>query len=114
MEARLHKQVGTELQRKLPPPVPDHNLRSVKTLTVAKARARLGGLVDEVQDGAPILLIHGDKLAKLERYEPLDPDVDSPRLEAMLIEAVQGPHAPYSRAELENVLTKAVRRSRKG
>jgi len=80
----------------------------VKTLTVSKARPRLGGLVDEVQNGAPILLVHGDQLAKLERYEPLDPDADSPRLEAVLLEAVNGPHAPSSRAEMEAVLAKAT------
>jgi len=85
----------------------------MKTLTVSKAKARLGGLVDEVQDGAPVILVHGDKLAKLERYDPLDLDADSPRLEAMLLEAVNGPHAPYSHAEMEAVLDKALRESGK-
>jgi antitoxin (DNA-binding transcriptional repressor) of toxin-antitoxin stability system len=85
----------------------------MKTLTVSKAKTRLGGLVDEVQEGAPIILIHGDKLAKLERYEPLDPDADSPRVEAMLLEAVQGPHARYSREEMAAVLTKVSRERRR-
>lgn len=85
----------------------------MKTLTVDKAKTRLGGLVDEVQEGAPVILVHGDKLAKLERYEPLDPDADSPRIEAMLLEAVKGPHAPYSRVELESVLDKVVLENRK-
>jgi hypothetical protein len=85
----------------------------MKTLTVSKAKTRLGGLVDEVQDGAPVILVHGDKLAKPERYDPLDLDADSPRLEAMLLEAVNGPHAPYSRAEMEAVLGKALRESGK-
>jgi hypothetical protein len=31
----------------------------------------------------------------------LDPECDSPQLEVMLLEAVRGPHAPYSRKELE-------------
>ena len=85
----------------------------MKTLTVSKAKPQLGGLVDEVQDGAPVILVHGDKLAKLERYEPLDPDADSPRIEAMLLDAVQGPHSPYSRAEMEAVLDKVIRERRK-
>jgi antitoxin (DNA-binding transcriptional repressor) of toxin-antitoxin stability system len=85
----------------------------MKTLTVSKAKTRLGGLVDEVQEGAPIILVHGAKLAKLERYEPLDPEDDSPRIEAMLLEAVKGPHAPYSRREMEAVLAKVSRENRK-
>ena len=85
----------------------------MKTLTVSKAKPQLGGLVDEVQDGAPVILVHGDNLAKLERYEPLDPDADSHRIEAMLLDAVQGPHSPYSRAEMEAVLDKVDREHRK-
>jgi len=85
----------------------------MKMLTVSKAKSHLGGLVDEVQEGAPVILVHGDKLAKLERYEPLDPDADSPRIEAMLLEAIKGPHAPYSRAEMEAVLGKVIRENRK-
>jgi hypothetical protein len=59
-------------------------------------------------DGAPVILVQGDKLAKLERYELLDPECDSPQLEAMLLEAVRGSHAPYSRKELEAVLAKVT------
>lgn len=81
----------------------------MKTLTVSKAKPQPGGLVDEVQHGAPVILVHGDKLAKLERYEPLDPDADSPRIEAMLLEAVKGPHSPSSRAEMEAVVGTVVR-----
>jgi antitoxin (DNA-binding transcriptional repressor) of toxin-antitoxin stability system len=99
--------------RELPARAQGRNLCPMKTLTVSKAKARLGGLVDEVQQGAPVILVHGDKLAKLERYELLDPDADSPRVEAMLLEAVEGPHAPYSQAEMDAVLRKALRESRK-
>jgi hypothetical protein len=78
----------------------------MKTMTVRDAKAQLGKLVKQVQRGAPVILIQGDKLAKLERYELLDPESDNPHIEAMLLEAVRGPHPPYSRRELEAILDK--------
>jgi antitoxin (DNA-binding transcriptional repressor) of toxin-antitoxin stability system len=84
----------------------------MKTMTVRDAKPQLGKLVEKVQHGAPVILVQGDKLAKLERYELLDPECDSPQLEAMLLEAVRGPHAPYSRRELEAVLEKVSAGSR--
>lgn len=110
---RLQAGLRAARNRELPARARGRNLCPMRTLTVSKARARLGGLVDEVQRGAPVILVHGDKLAKLERYELLDPDADSPRLEAMLLEAVEGPHAHYSQAEMDAVLRKALRESHK-
>lgn len=81
----------------------------MKTMTVGKARTRLGKLVDQVHAGAPVLLIHKDKLVKLERYEPLDPDHDSTQLEALLLQAATSPHSPYSRRDLESVAAKVRR-----
>lgn len=78
----------------------------MKTLTVGQAKARLGKLVDQVHAGAPVLLVHKNKLVKLERFEPLDPECDSPQLEAMLLKAVTGPHSPYSKRDLEAVAAK--------
>lgn len=88
-------------------------LAAVKTMTVREAKPQLGKLVKMVQRGAPVILVQGDKLAKLERFELLDPEFDSPQLEAMLLEAVQGPHSPYSRKELESVLAKLTKGARK-
>lgn len=76
-------------------------MRGMKTVSVSSANSQLGRLVEQVQRGAPVILVHKNKLAKLERYELLDPECDGPRLEAMLLEAVTGPHTPYSRADLE-------------
>ena len=81
----------------------------MKTLTVDQAKTRLGKLVDQVHGGAPVLLVHKNKLVKLERYEPLDPEFDSPQLEAMLLKAVTGPHSPYSKRDLEAVAAKVRR-----
>lgn len=85
----------------------------MKTLTVKEAKPRLAKLVDKVQRGGAVILSNGNKLAKLERYEVFDPEVDSPELEAMLLEAVQGPHSPYSRKEMEAILRKVCKEERK-
>ena len=84
----------------------------MKTMTVRDAKSKLGKLVQQVQHGAPVILVQGNKLAKLERYELLDPDSDSPQVETMLLEAVRGPHAPYSRRELEATLEKVSKKRR--
>jgi antitoxin (DNA-binding transcriptional repressor) of toxin-antitoxin stability system len=81
----------------------------MKTLTVNQARPRLAKLVDEVHAGAPVVLVHNDKLVKLERYEPFDPEYDSPELEAMLLQAVTGPHSPYSKKDLIAIASKVRR-----
>jgi hypothetical protein len=73
----------------------------------------LAKLVDEVHAGAPVVLIHKNKLVKLERYEPLDLQDDSPELEAILLKAVTGPHSPYSKKDLESVAAKVRRQVRK-
>jgi hypothetical protein len=85
----------------------------MKTMTASEAGRQLGKLVEKVQRGAPVILVQGDKLAKLERYEPLDPEFDGQQLEAMLLEAVQGPHAPYSRKEMESVLGRVIKGARR-
>ncbi len=85
----------------------------MRTLTVSQAKPRLAKLVDEVHAGAPVVLIHKNKLVKLERYEPLDLQDDSPELEAILLKAVTGPHSPYSKKDLESVAAKVRRQVRK-
>jgi len=97
---------------RLQPSPHKHRLSHIKTTTVREAKPQLGELVEKVQHGAPVILVQGDKLAKLERYELLDPECDSPQLEAMLLEAVRGPHAAYSRKKLDAVLAKVAGGSR--
>ena len=57
--------------------------------------------------------MHKNKLVKMERYEPLDPDFDSPQLEARLLEAVRAPHSAYSRRDLEAAAARVRRKLRK-
>ena len=85
----------------------------MKTLTVSQAKSQLGKLVDKVHGGAPVLLVHKNKLVKIERYEPLDPEYESAELEAMLLEGVRAPFAPYSKTELQGILDRLHREQRK-
>jgi len=85
----------------------------MKTLTISRVKNSLGKIVEEVYGGAPVILVHKNKLVKLERYEPRDPEFDSPQLEAMLLEAVRGPHSAYSRKDLEAAARRVRRRIRK-
>jgi len=85
----------------------------MKTLTVTQAKPCLAKLVDEVHAGEPVILVHKEKLVKLERFEPFDPEEDGPELEAMLLKAVEGPHTPYSRKDLEAVAEKVRREMRR-
>jgi hypothetical protein len=84
----------------------ERRLSTMKTMTVREAKPQLGKLVQKVQHNGPVIIVQGDKLAKLERYELLDPECDCSQLETMLLEAVQGPHKTYSRKELDAILDK--------
>ena len=85
----------------------------MKTLTVTQAKAQLGKLVDKVHGGAPVLLVHKNKLVKIERYEPLDPEYESAELEAMLLQGVRAPFTSYSKAEFQGILDQLRREQRK-
>jgi hypothetical protein len=85
----------------------------MKTVTISQAKPQLGKLVDEVYSGAPVVLVHGNKLVKMERYEILDPEYDSPELATMLLDAVRGPHAPYSHKEMRTIADRAIRITRR-
>ena len=40
---------------------------------------------------------------------PLDPEVDSPELEAELLKAIDGPYTPYSREEMQAIVERIIR-----
>ncbi|MEW6301878.1 MAG: hypothetical protein AB1705_00295 [Verrucomicrobiota bacterium] len=53
--------------------------------------------------------------ADLERWlheSHLDPEVDSPELEAELLKAVNGPHVPFSEGELRKIADRALQEHR--
>ena len=47
-----------------------------------------------------------------ESHRPRDPEVDSPELEAELLKAIRGPHAPFSEGELRELADQALREHR--
>ena len=85
----------------------------MKTFTVAKAKPQLDKLVERVHRGGPVLLVHKNKLVKIERYEPLDPKYESAELEAMLLEDARAKFTPYSRLEMQGILNKLRGEKRK-
>ncbi|MBI3850157.1 MAG: hypothetical protein HY298_07695 [Verrucomicrobia bacterium] len=44
-----------------------------------------------------------------EPHPPLDPEVDSPELEAELLKAIDGPYTPYSREEMQSIVERIIR-----
>ena len=86
----------------------------MKTLNISEAQNQLRQLIQEAHDGGVVVLADGDKLVKLAPYDPsqprfdLDLEEDSPELEAEVLKAVQGPHAPYSHDEMKAILARVV------
>ena len=85
----------------------------MKTIPVREAQGQLGQLVAEACRGETIVLTDGDKQVRLEpRILDLDLEEDSPELEAELLKAVNGPHAPMREGELREIADKALREHR--
>jgi antitoxin (DNA-binding transcriptional repressor) of toxin-antitoxin stability system len=75
----------------------------MKTLTVREAEGQLANLIKEAHAGNVIVLKDGDKEVWLTPEQPLDPEVDSPELEAELLKAIDGPFTPYSDEEMRRI-----------
>ncbi len=84
----------------------------MKAVTVREAEGQLGALIAEACRGEFVVLTDGDKQVALEPRVRLDLDQDSPELEAELLRAVNGPHAPFSEGELRQSADKALREHR--
>ena len=48
-----------------------------------------------------------------ESQPPLDPEVDSPELEAELLKAIDGPYTPYSSEEMRDIGEHIIREKRR-
>ena len=75
----------------------------MKAVTVQEAQSRLAELIAEAYRGELIVLTDGEKQVALERRVPLNPEEDSPELEAELLKAIDGPFAPYSAQEMQAI-----------
>ena len=87
-------------------------LCSMKAVTLREAEGQLGELIAQACRGEFIVLTDGDKQVALEPRALLDLEEDSPELEAKLLRAVNGPHAPFSEGELRESANKALREHR--
>ena len=83
-------------------------LGAMKAVTIREAQGRLGELIAEACRGEFIVLNDGDKQVALEPRVALDLEADSPELEAELMRAVNGPHAPLAEGELRETANKAL------
>ena len=85
---------------------------AVKTVALNDAQSRLDQLFDEAQAGAPVLLVRGGQVVKLERVEPPEFGGDLRTLENMLLDAVRSPHADWTPQDLEDIARRV--RERRG
>ncbi len=85
----------------------------MKTLTVQVAKEQFSKILNEAHRGDVIVLTDGERRMELEATPPhggavaLNLDDDSPELEAELLKAAQGPHAPFSEGELRSIADRA-------
>jgi hypothetical protein len=83
----------------------------VKVISVHEAAAQLERLVAEACKGETIVLTDGERQVTLEP-RVLNLEEDSPELEAELLKAVEGPHAPYSTEEMRAACQEIIRKKR--
>lgn len=83
----------------------------MKAVSIHEAQGQLGQLVAEACRGETIVLTDGDNRVTLEP-RVLDPEEDSPELEAELLKAVNGPHEPMREGELREIADRALREHR--
>ncbi len=82
----------------------------MKAITIQEAQKQLGKLVAEACRGEHIVLTDGENQVTLSPHTELDLEVDSPELEAELLEAAKGPFTPYSSEEMRAACEQAVRK----
>lgn len=81
-------------------------------LSVQEAQGQLADLIARAHAGEAVVLTDGDLRVILETRIPPDLEQDSPELEAELLKAVQGPHAPFDEAEFRAIADRALREHR--
>jgi antitoxin (DNA-binding transcriptional repressor) of toxin-antitoxin stability system len=84
----------------------------MKAISIRDAQGQLSQLIAEACRGETIVLTDGDKQVTLFPRPLLDPEVDSPELEAELLKAADGPFTPYSSEEMRAACDKILREKR--
>jgi hypothetical protein len=80
----------------------------MKAVTIREAQGQLGELIAQACRGELIVLTDGDRQVALEPRALPNLEEDSPELEAELLRAVNGPHAPFSECDLRELANKAL------
>jgi len=83
----------------------------MKAVSIQEAERQLGELFEEAFRGEIIVLTDGKRQLELAPVV-LDPEEDSPELEAELLKAVNGPHSPMREGELREIAEQALREHR--
>ena len=81
----------------------------MKTLTAEQAQTQLGQLIVEAHRGGVIVLTNGAMEVVLQPRVVLDPEADTPQLEAELLKAAEGPFTAYSSAQMRAQCEQIVR-----
>lgn len=84
----------------------------MKAISILEAQGQLGELIAQACRGETIVLTDGDRRVTLEPGVALDLEEESPELEAELLKAVNGPHAPLREGELREIADRALREHR--
>jgi hypothetical protein len=83
----------------------------MKAISIQEAEGHLGELFAKARRGETVVLTDGQFRMTLEPLI-LDPEEDSPELEAELLKAVNGPHSPYSSEEMRAACEEIARKKR--
>jgi hypothetical protein len=83
----------------------------MKAVSIQEAEGQLGELFAKAREGETIVLTDGEFRMTLAPFI-LDPEEDSPELEAELLKAVNGPHSPMREGELREIADQALREHR--
>lgn len=92
---------------------PMRKLSTMKTLTVSEAQGCLAELIAHVNKGEIVVLKNGNLNVTLRPGLPFDPNIDSPELEAELLQGIDEPTSPYSSNELDAACREAAKGLRK-
>jgi hypothetical protein len=90
----------------------------MKTITVRLPKEQFSQVLSETHRGDVVVLTDGERRMELEANPPfggaldLNLDEDTAELEAELLKAVQGAHAPFSEPELRAIADRALEEHR--
>jgi hypothetical protein len=87
----------------------------MKVIPVAEAATQLASLITDALNGEAIFVTNGANEVRLTPCSAQDSEIDfdSPELEALLLEGLEGPTMPYSHEQMKRDCQEAVAGKRK-